>query len=362
MLKQKRLRDYGLVIGSMKPGVLNAITDVEGVRVGHSTIDNAAAKTGVTAILPHPGNLFKEKVIAACHVINGFGKSAGLVQITEMGTVETPIILTNTLSVGTAFEAVVEYMLEMNSDIGLESPTVNPLICECNDGYLNDIRGRHVRVENVHEAIAACGLEFTEGNAGAGMGMSCYEMKGGIGSASRILTLNGNSFTVGTLVLTNFGLLGDLYINGAAAGKELEEIRRKTSASSVQNWKTTPVTRDKGSVIIIIATDIPLSERQLGRIARRSANGLARTGSYMGSGSGEICIAFSTKNKVPACIKECVLQAYSFNEAYMDDVFRAVVESVEEAVLNSLICAERVIGRNGNMRFSLSEHMNLLIK
>lgn len=362
MLRQKRLRDYGLVIGSMKPGPLNAITDVEGVRVGHSTIDNDVAKTGVTAILPHPGNLFKEKVIAACHVINGFGKTAGLVQINEMGTVETPIILTNTLSVGTAFDAVVEYMMERNSDIGLEAPTVNPLVCECNDGYLNDIRGRHVRAENIHDAIADCGLEFMEGNAGAGTGMSCYEMKGGIGSASRVLSMDGNSFTVGTLVLTNFGILGDLNIKGVAVGHELEELRRKASVSSAQKEISAPVARDKGSVIIVIATDIPLSERQLGRIARRSANGLARTGSYMGSGSGEICIAFSTKNKVSAGIKECVLQSFSFNESYMDDVFRAVVESVEEAVLNSLVCSERLSGRDGNMRSSLREHMDLLIK
>lgn len=360
MLKQKRLRDYGIVTGKMAPGPLNAITDVEGVKVGHSTIDSDAAKTGVTAVLPHTGNLFKEKVPAACHVINGFGKTAGLVQINEMGTIETPIILTNTLSVGTAFDAVVEYMLERNSDIGLEAPTVNPLICECNDGYLNDVRGRHVKAENIYEAIAVCRSEFFEGNAGAGTGMSCYELKGGIGSASRIISIGGNDFTVGTLVLTNFGVLGDLSINGAAIGSKLEELGSRTWAGPVQNRISKPEARDKGSVIILVATDIPLSERQLGRITRRSTNGLARTGSYMGSGSGEICIAFSTKNRVSVELKDCILQTSSFNEAYMDDVFRAVVESVEEAVLNSMVCAAGMTGRNGNKRSSLKESMDLL--
>jgi len=189
-MNNKKIRDYGIIIGSIPTGKNNSITDVKGVKVGHKTLNNGNIKTGVTAVVPHEGNIFKEKLIAACHVINGFGKSTGLVQIEELGTLETPIILTNTLSVGTAHEALVRYMLENNDDIGDTTGTVNPVICECNDGEINDIRGLHVKKEDVFDAIKSADVEFEEGNVGAGTGMICYDLKGGIGSSSRVIELD----------------------------------------------------------------------------------------------------------------------------------------------------------------------------
>ncbi len=198
MLNQKRARDYGVCSGRLKPGRLNSISDVTGVRVGHVTLDDGDCKTGVTAILPHDGNLFRDKVFAACHVINGFGKTTGLIQIDELGTIETPIVLTNTLSVGVAFQGLVRYMLEQNSDIGDTTGSVNPLICECNDGeYLNDIRALKVREEHVLEAITTASVEFREGCVGAGTGLSCHKMKGGIGTASRELELGQCNYVIG---------------------------------------------------------------------------------------------------------------------------------------------------------------------
>ena len=348
MKNQKRLRDYGVTIGYMKTGKLNAITDVEGVLVGHTTLSNGDIQTGVSAIIPHAGNTFEQKLVAACHVINGFGKSAGFIQLEEMGTIETPILLTNTLSVGTVSDALAEYMLSQNSQIGLSDPTVNPLVCECNDGYLNDIRGRHVTKEHVFNAISSASKEFEEGAVGAGTGMSCYKLKGGIGSASRVLTL-GREYTVGALVLTNFGLLKDLIINGMPAGAMIEGAR------------STDV-KELGSVIIVIATDIPLSERQLKRISKRASVGLARTGSFMGSGSGELSIAFTTANKVGMKNKGDFYSISVMDERHIDTVFRAVAETVEEAVLNSMICAHTVSGRDGHIRESLSEYMKMLLR
>ncbi|MHB8062186.1 MAG: DmpA family aminopeptidase [Ruminiclostridium sp.] len=348
MKNQKRLRDYGITIGSIKTGKLNAITDVEGVLVGHTTLSNGDIQTGVTAIIPHAGNVFEEKLVAAGYVINGFGKTTGFIQIEEMGTIETPIIMANTLSVGTASDALVEYMLSLNSEIGLTYPTVNPLICECNDGYLNDIRGKHVKKEHIFNAISTAAKEFEEGAVGAGTGMSCYELKGGIGSASRVLTM-GKQFTIGVLVLTNFGILKDLILAGIPAGKLICQAE-------------TTDTKDKGSVIIVIATDIPLSERQLKRLSKRASVGLARTGSYMGSGSGELCIAFTTSNRIDMKNQLDFHGVFVMDERHIDDVFRATAEAVEEAVLNSMLCAATTHGRNNHIRQSLIEYMNMLVK
>ena len=348
MKGQKRLRDYGIEIGCLKPGSLNAITDVEGVLVGHATLSRGDVRTGVTAILPHPGNVFEEKLTAACHVINGFGKSAGFIQVEEMGTLETPIILTNTLSVGTSVDALTEYMLSQNSLIGLSQPTVNPLVCECNDGYLNDIRGRHVKKEHIFEAISSASTEFEQGAAGAGTGMSCYHLKGGIGTASRLLMIGRKEYTVGVLVLTNFGILKDLMIGGIPAGGLIEG----SGADA----------KDQGSAIIVLATDIPLSERQLKRLAKRAPVGLARTGSYMGSGSGELSIAFTAANKVDIDRKHDFYTISVMDESHMDAVFRAAAEAVEEAVLDSMLCAPAVCGRDGHVRQSLSGYMGMLIK
>ena len=260
-------KESGLKIGKGTPGKRNLITDVPGVTVGHVTIrDGKDVNTGVTAILPHQGNIFQDKVMAASAVINGFGKTMGLVQVEELGTIETPIIMTNTLSIGTAATALIKYMLEQNPDIGLQTGTVNPLVCECNDGRMNDIRGLHVTEEDVLQAIRNCGEDFEEGVVGSGTGMCCLGLKGGIGSASRVVKLGDAEYTIGALVMSNFGAAGNLMINGRHMGQEIQE-------------KLAQEKKDQGSIIMLLATDIPLSERQLKRICRRAGVGLARTGS-----------------------------------------------------------------------------------
>ncbi len=342
---QKRIADYGVSIGTLPRGPRNAITDVEGVLVGHSTLSDGPVQTGVTAVLPHRGNIFRNKLFAASHVINGFGKSVGLVQIEEIGTLETPILLTNTLSTGTASEALVRFMLKDNPDIGRETGTVNTVVCECNDSFLNDIRGMHVEQEHVFSALAAAGVEFEEGAVGAGRGMSCYQLKGGIGSASRIIEAEGSSWTVGALVLSNFGQMEDLIMGGKHIGPSI--------------MKVAPPSDEQGSIIIILATDLPLTERQLKRISRRAAVGLSRTGGFMGSGSGEIVLAFTTANRTNHDETAPVLPLNMLNEDLMNLPFRAVAEATEEAILNSMICAEPVTGRDGNRRDSLRDFAHL---
>jgi D-aminopeptidase len=230
---QKRLRDFGVKIGRLEAGKYNSITDVEGVTVGHVTLSNKEIQTGVTAILPHQGNLFKEKLIASSHVINGFGKTMGTIQINELGTLETPIILTNTLSIGTAADALIEYMLERNPEIGITTGTVNPIICECNDMLLNDVRARFIKKEHIFQALSNASSIFKEGTVGAGTGMLCYSLKGGIGTSSRIMEMEHGTYTMGVLVLSNFGILSDLMINGKPIGKEL----RDASSSLVRKKK-----------------------------------------------------------------------------------------------------------------------------
>lgn len=329
-------------IGIAKKGKRNLISDVKGVTVGHVTIKGENINTGVTAIRPHGGNMFTEKVLGAVHVINGYGKSTGLIQVEELGTIETPIILTNTLSVGTAATGLIRYMMEDNPNIGGKDGTVNPLVFECNDGGLSDIRGMHITESHVYEALANTTEEFEEGAVGAGTGMSCFGFKGGIGSASRVTELDGEEYTVGVLVLTNFGSIEHLRINGKAVGAELREaLRIKTEA-------------DKGSVIVVIATDAPLNERQLKRLCKRAAAGLARVGSYYGNGSGDIAVAFSTAQKLPHNSKRDVLECKRLFDNSMDKLFPLVVEAVEEAVLSSMLHAETTVGK-GKTRYSLKE-------
>lgn len=344
----KGIRDYGITIGTLETGANNLITDVKGVMVGHCTLNNGRVKTGVTALLPHEGDIFHEKLLASAYVLNGFGKTTGLVQIEEMGTIETPIILTNTLSVGTAYDALVEYMLEKNDDIGLTTGTVNPVICECNDGCLNDIRGRHVKKEHVFQSIKNAGVFFEQGAVGAGTGMVCYGLKGGIGSSSRIIDIEGEKYMMGALVLTNFGRDEDLTIDGIKAGRLIFEKNRRET--------------DKGSIIVIIATDVPLSERQLKRVCKRAAAGIIRTGSFIGNGSGEIIISFSTANSIRHYEICPVITMDVLNEDHMDMAFRAAAESTEEAVLNSLIHAETTPGRMGNMKYSLKDYIDLIVR
>jgi D-aminopeptidase len=343
MKNQRRIRDHGIIIGTLPTGNRNSISDVDGVTVGHITLNTETVKTGVTALKPHRGNPFREKLMAAAHVINGFGKSIGLMQIEEMGTIETPIILTNTLSVGIACDALFEYMLQHNESIGLTAGTVNPLILECNDYYLNDIRGMHVKRDHILQALAQATADFDEGSVGAGTGMSCYELKGGIGSASRLCAIGQREYTVGVLVLTNMGKTKDLIINGKPAGRMIVDQESAEQAP------------DGGSIIVIIATDMPLSERQLKRAARHAAIGIARTGGYTESGSGEIAIAFSTSNRVSHDPSEEGTDFRTIHESTIDLLFRAVVECTEEAILNSLITAETTAGRGGTRR-SLKEY------
>lgn len=339
MFNQKRIRDYGVEIGRLKTGARNAITDVEGVTVGHVTLSGANMQTGVTAIVPHQGNLFKEKLIASSHVINGFGKTMGTIQMAELGTLETPILLTNTLGIGVAADTLIDYMMEQNPEIGRTTGTVNPVIGECNDMFLNDIRAKHVKPEHVREALEKASAEFEEGAVGAGRGMLCYSLKGGIGSASRIMEMANGNYTLGVLVLSNFGILSDLLVKGKAVGEEMKKAMLDSHKEE-----------DKGSVMIIVATDLPVSERQLNRILKRSVAGLSRTGSIITNGSGEIAIGFSTATKIPHEKPSQLLEIKQIHEEEMDIAFRAVGEATEEAVLNSLVTAEAVIGRDGNHR------------
>lgn len=347
MKEQKRIRDYGIVVGGMETGMLNSITDVEGVKVGHVTLNEGEMKTGVTAILPHGGNLFKEKVRAAVHVINGFGKTMGTIQIEELGTIETPIVLTNTLSIGAACDGLIDYMILNNPDICSTTGSVNPVVCECNDQYLNDIRGKRIKGEHVFEAIENAGVDFEEGAVGAGTGMACLGLKGGIGTASRVMDMDGKTYTMGALVMSNFGTGEDLLIDGIKAGKIIKGIEELNGPKE-----------DKGSIIMIIATDLPLTERQLKRVCRRAGVGLSRTGSHIGNGSGDIVISFTTANRVMHYQDRDIVDMKVLNENRMDKVFRAAAESIEEAILNSLICAKTTVGKDGHTRKSLCEYID----
>ena len=350
MANHKTTRDFGLRVGHLEPGPSNLITDVTGVKVGHTTLSEGDVQTGVTAILPHEGNIFQEKLLAATHVINGFGKSMGLIQINELGTLETPIILTNTLSIGTAANALIEYMLNNNPDIGSTTGTVNPVVGECNDGFLNDIRGLHVTKEHVWQAIDSASDKFAQGAVGAGTGMCAYELKGGIGSASRVLSLNKIPYTVGIMVLANMGRTRDLLVAGQQVGQRIAE-RQAAVKDPVPD----------GSIIVILATDIPLCERQLGRIAKRALIGLARTGSQIDSGSGEIVIAFSTANRINHYEDSAIDRIQRLNEERLNDVFRAVAECTEEAILNSMLMATTASGIGGHVAYSLAEYFQELV-
>lgn len=331
-----------------KKGARNLITDVPGVKVGHVTLvdQEKDIHTGVTAIFPKEGNVFREKVLGGTAVINGFGKSVGLVQIDELGTIETPIIMTNTLSVGTALNALTKYMLEQNKEIGVSTGTVNCVVTECNDGEINDIRGMHVTEQNVYDALTNASDDFEEGGVGAGTGMICMALKGGIGSASRIVDCDGKDYTIGAILLCNFGMEGNLRIDGTLADKTYKKIDKP----------------EKGSCIMLIGTDIPMNERQLRRVARRATVGLARTGSFLGNGSGDIAIAFSNGNIVPHFSDKKIFDVKMFNDDKIDDVFEATAEVVEECVISALYHAETVVGVRDNkvmsMRDYYGDHMN----
>ncbi len=334
---------------TLKRGARNLITDVAGVTVGHVTLTEGTARTGVTAIFPHGGNLFEQKVVASHHVVNGFGKSVGLLQVEELGTIETPIIMTNTLSTGTCLDALTKHMLKENPKIGVDTGTVNPLIMECNDMSLNEIRAQHVTADHVYKAMASGAADFEEGAVGAGTGMSCYDMKGGIGSASRLVELDGKQYTVGALLLTNFGSAKDFTSVDGAIGLEIEKKLEELSKA------------DKGSVIMLIATDAPVNCRQIKRMCRRAQSGIARTGTISGNGSGDIAVGFSTYRTIPHFCKEDILPpSPMLTEDAMEVMFRATIEAVQESVYSSMLHAKTVYGYSGKMRRSLAEVLELL--
>ncbi len=329
----------------MKNGPRNTIADVPGVRIGHCTVDTDQHKTGVTVVLPCEDDIFQNKMVAACHVLNGFGKTAGLMQIQELGTLESPIALTNTLNVGLVQDALVEYLCLQAERQGYSIRSVNPVVCECNDASLNDIRHRAVGQREVFAAIASASADFEQGDVGAGKGMTCHDLKGGIGSASRLVEIGGEAFTLGILALTNHGCLHDLTISGQSIGRKIED----------QLQAGTP---DEGSCILILATDLPVSSRQLGRILRRCSIGLARLGSFIGHGSGEVFIGFTTANRMP--IAGDFLDFHCIHESQMDQAFRAAALAAEEAVLQSMLHAKTVTGYSGKVRHSLTEFLHLM--
>ncbi|MGB9892961.1 MAG: P1 family peptidase [Candidatus Saccharicenans sp.] len=340
-----RVREFGLKIGVMKPGPLNSITDVAGVKVGHKTIiEGQNIRTGVTAVIPHGGNVFQEKVPAGIYVANGFGKLMGFTQVDELGYLETPIILTNTLSVPTAAEAVLDYILSLPGNEQVTS--VNPVVGETNDGWLNDIRARAVKKEHVLEAIKkADSGPVAEGAVGAGTGTTCFDFKGGIGTASRQLPENRGGYTVGVLVQTNFG--GVLQIRGLM----VEDYLKKMNFSG----KVRAEAQADGSCLIVVATDAPVDSRNLKRLAKRALLGIARTGGYYSNGSGDYAIAFSTAPQVRLLgqDKNLTLKVEILRNEAMSALFQAVAEASEEAILNSMFRASRMEGRDGHVAEAL---------
>ncbi|WP_441985597.1 DmpA family aminopeptidase [Microvirga sp. 2YAF29] len=332
-MKTLRARDIGLACGTLPTGALNSIADVPGVLVGHLTLMHDDIRTGVTAIVPHDGNLYRRKPIAAAHVLNGFGKSTGLVQVEELGVIETPILLTNTLSVGTCFTALVRHAVAHNPDIGRETATVNPIVMECNDGYLNDIQALAVTEEDACAAIEAASSQVEIGSVGAGCGMRAFGFKSGIGTSSRRIDLDEQSFHLGLLVLANFGRPGDLRLPD---GRKIAPVSTRANAP------------EKGSIIIVAATDIPLSDRQLKRVIRRSGAGLARLGSFWGHGSGDIALGFTTANMIAHDEQAALTELRALNENRIDLLFEAMADATQEAVLDSLVAAQPMTGRAGH--------------
>jgi D-aminopeptidase len=336
--EKKRARDYGLKFGVIQTGKLNSITDVTGVKVGHTTlIKGDSVRTGVTAILPYDGNIFQQKVPAAIYVGNGFGKLAGSTQVNELGNLETPIVLTNTLNVSTAMDAVIEYTLNEKGNENIFS--VNAVVGETNDGYLNDIRGRHVTKQDVLSALKnAKDGSIEEGCAGAGTGTSCFGFKGGIGTSSRKLPVSLGGYTVGVLVQTNFG--GVLQIDGVPVGKELGKF----------DFSNQLLNNVDGSCMIVVATDAPLDNRNLLRLAKRAMLGLGKTGGIASNGSGDYVIAFSTAEelRIPYNGDKAVLNNPVLQNDETSPLYMAVIEATEEAIINSLFAAKTVTGRNGN--------------
>lgn len=351
-MEQKRIREFGVAVGRMPTGKRDKITDVPGVRVGHSTIKNEKDRTGVTMILPGPGNAFTDKFTAAAYVHNGFGKSCGLVQIDELGTLETPIALTNTLNVGLVWDAVAGYVIDQCKKEHVPALSINPVVGECNDCRINHIQERAVKAHHVLEAIENAGEDFLEGDVGAGTGTLCYGLKGGIGSASRIVEVGGKAYTVGVLVQSNFGATKDLVLDGRPVGEEVLKLLAKRKK---EGEETAASMADQGSIMTILATDLPVSHRQLKRIIRRAGVGIARTGAYTGHGSGEVMIGFTTADRIGMADREKLLTRTILHEDLLDPAFQAAAEATHEAILNSMVCAGQATGIRGEVYHSLAD-------
>jgi D-aminopeptidase len=347
--RRVRARELGLPLGRFRPGKHNAITDVEGVLVGHSTIIRGAAgplkpgegpvRTGVTAILPNRGNIFMDRMVGGGFVLNGAGEVSGLTQVMEWGLIETPILLTNTMSVGAVSDSVVRYMVEKNPGIGDELDVIIPIVGECDDSWLNDIAGRHVKSAHVVEAITtASDGPVAEGAVGGGTGMITCDFKAGIGTSSRKLPEVMGGYTLGVLVMSNFGKMHNLRVGGLPLGEVLAE-----------RFKTMPRrTMSYGSIIAVVATDAPLLSHQLNRLCKRVGLGIGRVGSYAAHGSGEIVVGFSTANIIPRRTQKMVARLKILLDQRLDPLYEAVMEATEEAILNSMCMARPMEGVNGN--------------
>jgi len=342
-----RARDLGIAIGELPAGPLNAITDVPGVLVGHCTVSwggpelppgSGPARTGVTAIFPHGDDIWHQRVVAGAFVANGVGEVIGISAIREWGLIETPLLLTNSQSAGAVYDATVRWMVARDPRAGIED-AVMPVVGECDDGFLNDLRGMHVREQHVHEALdSAAAGPVAEGCVGAGTGMTCFDFKAGIGTSSRAVTAHGRPFTVGVLALTNFGVRHRLAVDGVPVGREITGLLPKENR--------------EGSCIVVLATDAPLSSRQCERLAKRCSLGLAVTGSYASDGSGEIMVAFSTAHRIPR-VNPDPLALTSVANDHMQGLFEAAVDATAESVVNALCAAHTTVGRDGNLAHAL---------
>ena len=343
-------RNLPLAIGRLPKGKRNSIADVEGVRVGHATIDTDQFKTGVTVVLPCAHNPFYQKLVAAVHIFNGYGKSAGLMQIREVGTLETPIALTSTLNVGLVHDGLVQAMLDWCHAEGKYPTSINPVVCECHDGTLSDIAKRPAGAAHVQEAIQNAAEDFAQGSVGAGRGLTCHDFKGGFGSSSRVVEMDGRPYTIGILAMTNHGLMEDFIFNRRMIGKDIAKAMRTQSEM------------ERGSVILVVATDLPVDSRQLERILRRVPVGLARIGSHMGHASGDIVVGFTTANTMPHEHGKEVVLFQVLREDALNLPFRAAIECAEEAVLRSMLQSETTTGYRGNTVYSLYDAIEKYIR
>lgn len=332
-------------IGFLRAGPRDSITDVAGVTVGHATLAENGVQTGVTVVRPHRGDAYRAPVPAAAVVINGFGKTAGLIQLNELGLLESPIALTNTFAVGTIYTAMVRHAVATNPAIGRTAPTLNPVVGECNDGWLNDLQ--HFAVQEAHyaQAFDAAAADFAQGAVGAGRGMSCFGVKGGIGSASRTAQAGGRPVTLGALVLANFGRPAALTVRGVHLGRLLTKAPHDGSGP------------DRGSIIVVLATDARLDHRQLRRVAMRAAAGIARTGSSFGHGSGDIAMAFASSGDPALTPNVRTPAASNIPDDALDPLFDAAAEATEQSIVNALFAAQTVTGHAGHVRHALTERI-----